>query len=91
MKEYEIRVTTTTIVYVDAEDDAEAEKNAAIEAFGLQPDSVDCEIISSIDESDMDITICGERGCDGCLLQHSRDIEKCKEVARQNKTKKAKG
>lgn len=28
-------------------------------------------------------TICGEDGCDGCLLQHSRDIEACRTEAKR--------
>lgn len=28
-------------------------------------------------------TICGEDGCDGCLLQHSRDIEACRAEAKR--------
>ena len=82
LKEYEIKVTTETIVYADGETEEEAMSAAEIEAlYKTDPDKVSMEVLSVINEEDADITICGEHGCDGCLYQHSQNIDLCKQEA----------
>lgn len=87
MKEYEVKVVEEKIVYVEAESEDKAKELAKTEAIHEEPEFIDCKIISSIDLDDMDVNICGEHGCDGCLFQHWGDVETCKqEAARKNKT-----
>lgn len=78
MKEYEIEVVEKKIVYVEAETKAEALELAKTEAIHEEPDTISCRVLSSIDEDDMDLTVCGQHGCDGCVFQHSHDLELCK-------------
>jgi hypothetical protein len=88
MKEYEVKVIEEKFVYVEASSEEEAMSLAITEAIFIEPDSIDCQIISAVDLDDMDISICGERGCDGCIFQHRGDIDLCKQEAeRKNKTR----
>ena len=81
MKEYEVEVVETKIVYVEAESEDEAIQLAGCEAVHVEPEAIVCKILSSVDLEDMDLNICGEHGCDGCLFQHQHDIELCEQVA----------
>lgn len=78
MKEYEVEVVETKIVYVEAESENEAKRLAKTEAIHTEPDDITCKILSSADLEDMDLTVCGEHGCDGCVLRYINDIELCK-------------
>lgn len=87
MKEYEVRVIEEKIVCVEADSEDEAIMLASLEAVHEDPESIDCQILSAVDLDEMDMTICGEHGCDGCLYHLCHDIEVCKqEAARKNKT-----
>jgi len=84
MKEYEVKVVKETIIYVDAKTENEAIELAKTEAIHEEPDSISYHIISAIDHDDMDLTICGAHGCDGCFLRYQNDIELCKQQAGRN-------
>lgn len=43
--EYEVKVVSTTIVYVEAESEAEAIKTASAVCWKYEPDEINCEII----------------------------------------------
>lgn len=85
MKEYEVKVTETKIVYVEANSEKEARRLAKTEAIHEEPEDITCEILSSVDLEDMDLTVCGELGCDGCLLQHLNDVELCRKEPKKVK------
>lgn len=88
MKEYEVKVVEERIVYVYADTEDDAIELAKTEAIHEAPDSISCQVISAIDEDDMDLTICGEHGCDGCFIRYSGDIEACKREAERKKENK---
>lgn len=52
MKEYEIKITTVTTVYVDADNEKEALSRAHVEAMRTMPDIKDTVIISVTDLED---------------------------------------
>ena len=52
MKEYEIKITTVTTVYVDADNEKEALSRAHVEAMRTMPDINDAVIISATDLED---------------------------------------
>ena len=83
MKEYEVKVTETKIVYVEANSEKEARRLAKTEAIHEEPEDITCKILSSVDFDEMDLTVCGEHGCDGCFLRSLNDIELCKQSRRR--------
>lgn len=52
MKEYEVVVTTTVTVYVEANSEMEALKKAREEAVSIFPDNIDAKILSANDLED---------------------------------------
>ena len=52
MKEYEVKVVEEKIVYVEASSEEEAINLAMTEAVSIEPDSIDCKIISTVDLDD---------------------------------------
>ena len=52
MKDYEIKITTVTTVYVDADNEKEALSRAHVEAMRTMPDIRDTVIISVTDLED---------------------------------------
>lgn len=81
MKDYTVEVVETKIVYVEAENDDEAIMLAKTEAVGVEPDTIEGKIVRREDDEEEPVTVCGEHGCDGCILQYAFDIEACKRQA----------
>lgn len=81
MKEYTVEVVETKIVYVEAENEDEAIMLAKTEAVGVEPDTIEGKIVRSEDDEEEPVTVCGEHGCDGCILQYAFDIEACERQA----------
>ena len=52
MKEYQIEVTSVTVVYVEAESEEEAIKDACIRAFDSCPDINNAVVLDVIDLED---------------------------------------